>query len=92
MALRLILLTFLVVAMVAIPTGEAQLGGLGGLGGLINGLLGTINVQGVVHCALDSNNIGANGQTTPVFPSKYIKFLIKSLFPLSINSEQPVNI
>ncbi|CDO98850.1 unnamed protein product [Coffea canephora] len=47
MATRSILFISLAVAIMAIPIAEAQ------LGGLISGLLGSINVKGIVFCTLD---------------------------------------
>ncbi|CAI9118841.1 OLC1v1020468C1 [Oldenlandia corymbosa var. corymbosa] len=51
MALRRTLLTFMVIALVAIPMGEAQLGGVGGLlgqilGGILGPLLGPTGILG----------------------------------------------
>ncbi|KAL3505713.1 hypothetical protein ACH5RR_031095 [Cinchona calisaya] len=69
MAFRSILLvSLMVVGIMAIPIAEAQLG----LGGLIGGLLGSINVKGVVFCTLDGN-IGINGTSTPIFPNALVQ-------------------
>ncbi|XP_027120822.1 phylloplanin-like [Coffea eugenioides] len=66
MAIRSILFISLAVAIMAIPIAEAQ------LGGLISGLLGSINVKGIVFCTLDGN-IGINGTATPVFSNALVQ-------------------
>lgn len=64
MALANIFLVSLMVALIATPVAVAQ------LGGLLNGLLGSIRIDGVLFCSL--NGI-INGTTTPVFPNASVQ-------------------
>lgn len=38
--------------------------------GIVSGLLGLIRIQGTVYCTANGN-VGINGTSTPVFPSKF---------------------
>ncbi|KAA8548927.1 hypothetical protein F0562_000611 [Nyssa sinensis] len=65
MALKSLLLVLLLVAAMATPIAEAQLG-------LISGLLGLIRVQGTLFCTVNGN-MGVNGTATPVFPNALVQ-------------------
>uniref|UniRef100_A0A5B7BLH4 Putative Pollen Ole e 1 allergen and extensin family protein n=1 Tax=Davidia involucrata TaxID=16924 RepID=A0A5B7BLH4_DAVIN len=65
MALKSPLFVLLLVAAMAIPKAEAQLG-------LLNGLLGLIRIQGTLFCTVNGN-MGVNGTATPVFPNALVK-------------------
>lgn len=64
MALKSLLLFSLLIAGIALPISQAQ------LGGILGPLLGLLRIQGIIYCT-PNGNIGVNGTTTPVFPSKF---------------------
>lgn len=72
MALKSILLVFLVLAAAAAPIAVAQLG-------LLNGLLGLISIKGTVACSLGGGT-AASGSALPVFPSKISQSKTRFLF------------
>ncbi|KAG4946312.1 hypothetical protein JHK87_042319 [Glycine soja] len=56
-------ITFLQIAVIAIPKTKAQLG-------ILSGLFGTVsNIQGTVFCT-SKENMGVKGATIPVFPNQ----------------------
>ncbi|KAB1213973.1 Phylloplanin [Morella rubra] len=65
MALKSILLVFLVLAAAAAPIAVAQLG-------LLNGLLGLISIKGTVACSLGGGT-AASGSALPVFPNALVQ-------------------
>ncbi|XP_059630441.1 phylloplanin-like [Cornus florida] len=65
MALKSVLFVCLLVATIAAPIANAQLG-------LIGSLLGLIRVQGTLFCTLNGA-MGVNGTATPVFPNALVQ-------------------
>ncbi|KAK9289156.1 hypothetical protein L1049_017629 [Liquidambar formosana] len=65
MAMKSFLFVTLLVAAMAVPMAEAQLG-------LLNGLLGLIRIQGTLFCTANGN-MGVNGTVTPVFPNALVQ-------------------
>ncbi|KAF5737000.1 putative Pollen Ole e 1 allergen and extensin family protein [Tripterygium wilfordii] len=65
MAFNTLLFMSGLVAALAVPAAEAQLG-------LVSGLLGLIRVQGTVFCTANGN-MGVNGTSTPVFPNASVQ-------------------
>lgn len=68
---------------IAFPLAQAQLGGIFGPGGIFGSILSLFRIQGVVYCT-PNGNVGVNGTSTPVFPSKFstyhfLHFLISSV-------------
>ncbi|GER33368.1 pollen Ole e 1 allergen and extensin family protein [Striga asiatica] len=72
MALKSVIVFSLLLACIAMPLAEAQLGGLGGLGGLVGSLFGIFRIQGIIYCT-PNGNIGVNGTSTPVFPNALVQ-------------------
>ncbi|GFQ05914.1 phylloplanin [Phtheirospermum japonicum] len=66
MALKSILVFSLLIASIAMPLAEAQ------LGGILGPLIGLLRIQGVLYCT-PNGNIGVNGTTTPVFPNALVQ-------------------
>ncbi|KAL0388803.1 UNVERIFIED_CONTAM: hypothetical protein Sradi_2762100 [Sesamum radiatum] len=62
MALKSLLLFSLLIAGIAVPLAEAQ------LGGILGPLLGLFRIQGILYCT-PNGNIGVNATATPVFPT-----------------------
>ncbi|CAK9138975.1 unnamed protein product [Ilex paraguariensis] len=65
MAFKSVLFVSLLIAAMAAPIAEAQLG-------LISGLLGLIRIQGTVFCTANGN-MGVNGTATPIFPNALVQ-------------------
>ncbi|KAH7513381.1 phylloplanin [Ziziphus jujuba] len=65
MALKLLFLVCLMVAVMAAPMAEAQLG-------IISSLLGLIRIQGTLYCT-PNGNMGVNGTSTPVFSNALVQ-------------------
>ncbi|CAL0334951.1 unnamed protein product [Lupinus luteus] len=65
MSLKYLFVTLLLIATMAIPQVKAQLG-------LLNGLLGSINIQGIVTCTSKDN---INGAPTPVFSNAEVQLV-----------------
>ncbi|KAK7329456.1 hypothetical protein VNO77_23625 [Canavalia gladiata] len=59
------LITFLLIAVMAIPQAKAQLG-------VLNDLLGSLNIQGTLFCT-SNDNMGVPGVSTPVFPNAQVQ-------------------
>ncbi|KAH6769677.1 Pollen Ole e 1 allergen and extensin family protein [Perilla frutescens var. hirtella] len=75
MASKSLLLLSLLIACIALPFAQAQLGlgGIGGIiGGLLNPILGLLKIQGILYCT-PTGNLGVNATTTPVFPNALVQ-------------------
>ncbi|TKY72586.1 Phylloplanin protein [Spatholobus suberectus] len=60
-------ITFLLIAVMAIPQAKAQLG-------VLSGLLGSVNIQGTVLCT-SKDNMGVNGAAIPVFQNAQVQLI-----------------
>ncbi|RDX76865.1 hypothetical protein CR513_43097, partial [Mucuna pruriens] len=67
MTLKQYLMAFVVIGVMAIPQGKAELGL-----GVLSGLLGLINIEGTVFCTY-KDNMSLKGVAIPVFPNAKVQ-------------------